>query len=516
MSGFSINFKLNPVFDASKFKAITDQIAKGTKGAVNVDIKSLAEATKYYSQLKNDYNTNLKTVKDINNLMKVGTALTKEQETAYANAKESLGTQAKTLQQLKKAMAETTKDTKNFEGSIKGAGIAAQGLQKAFAFNQIVQSIQLVTGAFEQFLGPYREFDKQLKKIGTLGVKNFEDFRSKAIELAADVPDTVAGVTEAVYNAISAGAINVDSNGIADVAGGMKFIETSSKLAVAGLTDTNSAVKSLSANISAYGDSFENASKYSDILFNTVNKGVTTIPELNSSLANVIPTAASMKIPFEEVTAAIATMTKQGIPTAQATTQIRQAMVELSKPGETLANVMKKAGVSLKSIKEEGFQVSLEKIGIAMANAGQSATQVFGSVEAANAVLALSGENAKGYADILATYLTDAAGSTQRAFDVANTGIGVQIQGIMNKIEAVAFKAFGAVGDGVTILLGAANQIAPLAMTFAGLGSIIPDGAIGNVKQYASMIVNFLVPGLVTHDIQTKKAILNTSALSRL
>lgn len=365
---------------------------------------------------------------------------------------------------------------------------------RAFNFNQITQAISTTTAAFSQFTTPYKDFDKQLRNIGTLGVQNFEEFRDAAINLSSEVPDTAGAITEAIYNAISAGAIQVD-DGFADVEGGLSFIEQSAKLAIAGLTDTNSAVKSLAANLNAYGESTDEAGRYSDILFNTVNKGVTTIPELNASLSNVVPTAASMKIPFEQVTAAIAAMTLQGVPTVQATTKIRAALVELQKPGAELSKIMEAAGVSLESLQQEGLQVTLEKLGVAMQNAGLSATQVFSSVEAGGAALALSGENAQKYADILSTYMTDAVGSTDRAFDIAGQGIDVKVQKILNGIQGFAFSVFDTVGDGAIVAIDALNQIAPMASVFANLGALLP---VDKFKSLGVELLTKLVPGFAT------------------
>ncbi|MDA0064520.1 phage tail tape measure protein [Brachyspira hyodysenteriae] len=46
-----------------------------------------------------------------------------------------------------------------------------------------------------------------------------------------------------------------------------------------------------------------------------------------------MPTASALGVQFEDIGAAIAVMTAQGTPTSVATTQIRQALVELNKEG---------------------------------------------------------------------------------------------------------------------------------------------------------------------------------------
>ena len=55
------------------------------------------------------------------------------------------------------------------------------------------------------------------------------------------------------------------------------------------------------------------AGKASDILFQTVEKGKTTIPELGASLGQVMPFAASAGVSLESVGAAMATITAGGV-----------------------------------------------------------------------------------------------------------------------------------------------------------------------------------------------------------
>lgn len=479
--------KFNDANNKAQFKAVLEnaqQLQKELNALTGKDIKFNVKGNidaDVFNKLRDAAEGSLKFVEGLDTKLKqaaqsgagvgkVGAAEFDKMNKALQDAKQNLNLVATESEKVAKSIGEGFAD-------------------KMAKLNFTIQGVQQVAGAFSQFLEPYKEFDKQLRNIGTLGVKNFEEFRNAAIDVAVKVPDTVAGVTEAVYNAISSGAISV-KDGFADVEGGMKFVETASKLAVAGLTDTNSAVRSLSATLNAYGESTEAAERYSDILFNTVNKGVTTIPELNATLANVVPTAAAFGVKFEEIGAAIAAMTLQGEMTGTATTKLRQALVELAKPGEQLKKIMQDAGVSLESLKAEGLQVTMQKLGVAMEAAGLKANQVFSSVEAAGAALALSGaENSQRFAEILNSYTTDAIGSTERAFELANEGIGVGVQGVLNQIEAAFFKVFAVAGDGFVTIMDLSAQLAPTLTTFVQLGNVIP---IDKIKtQIATIKTNF-------------------------
>ena len=59
--------------------------------------------------------------------------------------------------------------------------------------------------------------------------------------------------------------------------------------------------------------------------------------------AQVTPTAAAMSVSFEQVGAALATMTAQGTPTAQATTQLNSLFAELGKSGTQAAKALEEA-----------------------------------------------------------------------------------------------------------------------------------------------------------------------------
>ena len=378
---------------------------------------------------------------------------------------------------------------------LKGAG---DRVKKLFDFNQFQQGAVTAAASLQAFTQPFAQLDKQVNNIGTLGVKNFKDFADTAIDLSTTVPDSAANIAGGIYDAISAGAIKV-VDGNVNIAESTGFVVQAAKLGVAGLSDTGASVQLLSASLNAYQEGTDQAAKYSDILFNTVNAGVTTIPQLSSSLSQVVPIAAAFGVSFDQVTAAIATMTKQGVPTATAATQMKGAIAELAKPGAPLAAVMKKAGVSLATLKQDGLQATLAKLGGTMEGLGLSATQVFGSVDAAGAVLALTGKNAQGAAADL-EYVRDTVGSTDAAFAIANEGIEVKSNILFNKVQAGFSKMFQVVGTGAITAVNSISTIAPSLTGLAALKNVFPTEIFGNAAKsalsFSQGIASKLVPGI--------------------
>ena len=442
---------------------------------------AMQKAGQDFTQLKKDAQDALNAQQGV--VLKLARSGNKDSD-EYRTAVDELKKRREVLNQIKAKEDE-------IHATVKGiADIEAKptkGLtDKLAAFGLAAQGIEQFTSTINQFQEPFIELDKQVRNIGTLGVKNFGDFADAATEMSKTVPDSAGAIAEGVYDAISAGTIKV-TDGMANIGDGMKFVETASKLATAGLTSTKDSINGLTSVMNAYGLESGKAAEVADLFFGAVNVGKTTIPELNASLSQVIPTAAAFGVGFDQVSAAIATMTKQGTPTAQATTQIRAALVELAKPGATLAPIMQKAGVSLDSLKKEGLQESLKKLGIAMEASGKSATQVFSSVEAAGAVMLLSGKNAQMASDDFKA-VAGSIGSTDAAFAIASDGIGAKGKILENKIQAVANSIYNSMGSIGTQALSAGTKFAPLITSFAGMATLIPTEPIKRLKEMGSSI----------------------------
>lgn len=161
----------------------------------------------------------------------------------------------------------------------------------------------------------------------------------KSISLQTGESLEVLGQT--VYDAMSAGVQPTE-----DMAEVLQVVSASSKLAKAGFTDTNTAMKASLSVINAYGMGIENINKVSDILLNTQNLGVTTVGELSNALSKVTPVASAFGVSIENVTSALALMTKQGTNTEVASTGLSAILSELGKSGTTASENLQKASLS--------------------------------------------------------------------------------------------------------------------------------------------------------------------------
>jgi len=114
----------------------------------------------------------------------------------------------------------------------------------------------------------------------------------------------------------------------------------------------------------------------------------------------------------------VATLTKQGVPTAQAFTQIRAAMVALSTPTAGMAELLKGVGYASGTalIEAEGFEGALAALRTEAGTDISTLGAAMGSVEALGGTLGVTGENAQGAADDLKA-MADTTGSLTDATD---------------------------------------------------------------------------------------------------
>ena len=232
----------------------------------------------------------------------------------------------------------------------------------------------------------------------------------------------------ALYQAISAGVPRENV---------MDFLRVANKAAVGGVTDLETAVDAITSSVNSYGPEVLSATEASDLMFTAVRLGKTTFDELGAALFNVVPTAASFGVGLDQVAAALAVTTAQGVPTKIATTQLRQAFVEAGKESSILAKTIKeRTGKSFSQLIKEGKPVHRIFQDLREDMPEDDFRNLFSSVEAANAALLITGDAAERVDDALAEMATS-AGATDKAFATVADTATFRMQKAMNLMRNV-------------------------------------------------------------------------------
>ena len=406
--------------------------------------------------------------------------------------------------------------------SIDDAKKKVDGFSKAFQFNQAVEAVKNIAESLGALTGDYVALDNATAKIRTLGgaaKENADKFKELAVQMSADIPINAPALQSATYEALSAG-INATAQDIE------AFMTGAGKLAVGGGEEVNNTVNLLSSLLNAYGESAQKTAEYSDLLFTTVNLGKTSIPELNASLSQIVPTAAAMGLNLKNVGASLALMTANGIPTAQATTKLNALLVEMQKPGAALSGILNQAGLSVeglgKKIKSGDFIGALQDLDGAFKKAGVSATQAFSSTESGAAFNTLAKDFAK-FQGVVDGF-DESAGSTDAAFAEMQGSITGRIDQIKASLSTFFIQVNETFGPGFAVAVGAAQQLTPLITTINGLKqaqefltlSKIRETAVNtalNVSQKAVALGQLLQAG-ATNTLTIAQNALNASMLA--
>lgn len=262
-----------------------------------------------------------------------------------------------------------------------------------------------------------KQFQQSMYEVATLssGIKgSLTEYMNSVIDMTREVPVLANESAKALYQIVSAGH---------DGADGMKILEVSAKAAIGGVTETATAADAITTILNGYKMGASEAERVSDLLFTTAKGGKTTMGELGKSIAQAAPIAASYGISIDEVLAAVVSITKQGVPTAEAMTKIRAAIMGAS-------NVLGDAAFEGRT-----FQEALQLIYEQADGSTSKLKDLLGTDEALQAALMVTGKNAKGAAADLAE-MGNAAGASERAFQQMRGSAENQTKLLVNNIFA--------------------------------------------------------------------------------
>lgn len=213
-------------------------------------------------------------------------------------------------------------------GSIAAIGIAgvaagAKAVQMAGDFQSGMTT--LVTGAGES-------------------QKNIAAVSSGILNLATSTGTSTKQLTDGMYMIESAGYHG---------AAGLDVLKNAAQGAKVGNADLGTVANAVTTEMTDFASSGLTASQATNTLIATVSNGKTTMQALGGALANILPTASAAGVSLTGTSAAMATMTGEGIPAAQAATYLRQTIMAIENPSSKAASAMKSMGLSSSDVAAE-------------------------------------------------------------------------------------------------------------------------------------------------------------------
>lgn len=264
------------------------------------------------------------------------------------------------------------------------------------------------------------DYQAQMQNVGTLldgDVQGKLQGMSKQLkQVSLDTGVCTSDLTEGLYQVVSAFGESADN---------VKQMEIAAKAAKAGNATTVDSINLLSAVTKGYGDTSAAAmQKASDLSFLTVKLGQTSFPELASSMGQVVPLASTLKVSQEELFGAMSTLTGVTGSTSEVTTQLKATMQSFLSPSAEMEKTLKKMGYAsgAAALESEGLGGILDKLKGQVNGDEVAFANLFSSVEAKNAVLALAGNQAENFADKTAA-MFKASGAADAAFKTQTASV---------------------------------------------------------------------------------------------
>lgn len=283
-------------------------------------------------------------------------------------------------------------DESNAKTSLNGLKDNVVGLGGAIA--GLAVSGKIITDIGKEAINLGLSFEQSFAKVSTLFgdvAVDTDNLKSKILELSNTTGIASTELSEGLYSALSAGIPVTE-----DMTEAMDFLKSSTMLATAGFTTTEKAVDIATTVLNSYGLEVGKTDDVMNTLIETQNAGKTTVDELASSLGKAIPTASTLGVNFEELSASMAVLTANGISTAESTTKLKALFVELNDSGSTINKLFQEiSGQTFAEFIKNGgdLQSGLQDIKRQLDKNGETWGDYLSSVESVDAATILMKDN---------------------------------------------------------------------------------------------------------------------------
>jgi TP901 family phage tail tape measure protein len=285
------------------------------------------------------------------------------------------------------------------------------------------------------------DFETSMVKIETLAGESREQVQAwstDVLNLSKAFGKSPAELADALYFIASSGI---------DATHALEVLNAAAKASVVGMGQTSTIADALTSAINAYG--FENlsAARATDILLAAVREGKGEAEDFAGSIGRVIAPAQLLGVSFDEVAAAMSSMTLVGLSADESATALRQLLFTLAKPSEQVSKALSEIGLSAddvrKSIRERGLLTTLTELRDKVGDNDELLAHMFPNIRAFNGLTIMTGENLENTArtfDILA----GANGELDRAFARTSETSAFKLNKSMTNLKVVGTE-FGAV-----------------------------------------------------------------------
>ncbi len=174
--------------------------------------------------------------------------------------------------------------------------------------------------------------------------KNIKMVGAGILDMATQTGTSTKQLTDGMYMIESAGFHG---------AAGLEVLKNAAEGAKVGNADLKDVANGVTTALTDYNLPASQAAAVTNDLIATVANGKTTMGALSASLKSILPVASTAGISLNGVSAALATMTGQGVPAGEAANHLRLAIMALEAPSTKGAATLKSIGLSAQDVASE-------------------------------------------------------------------------------------------------------------------------------------------------------------------
>lgn len=290
------------------------------------------------------------------------------------------------------------------------------------------------------------EFETAMARVGVVtGVEGgaLTEYGDRVKAMAADTGISAITLAQAL-GAVDQASANIDES--------MQFMDSASKLAVAGFTTVEDAANSLSGVLSAYGMGISRAIHLSNVFAVVQREAKMTAGDFGRGLTEIAKTTASYGVTVETVAAAVSAAALSGMTDSQSFAAVNQVVAGLGAPGRLAQRVFKQYGLEMDAakFKSMGLVGALTYIRKGVGDNQAVLKRLLGAQEAVNLAMTLtSEEGGKKFQDVLER-ATSSATDLYKAYD----RMGETVEQRMKRVKVAWDQVLDTFGEGVLDVLG--------------------------------------------------------------
>lgn len=201
--------------------------------------------------------------------------------------------------------------------------------------------------------------------IGVVSTKMAADFQTGVTSLvtgAGEAKSNLKSVSDGILSLAPAtgtstkqltdGMYMIESAGFHGSAG-LQVLKNAAMGAKVGSADLGVVANGVTTILTDYGLGANNSALATNVLVATVASGKTHMQDLADSLSHILPTASAFGVSLKDTTAALATMTAEGVPAADAATYLKQTLSSMENPSTKAVKLFKDIGLSSTDVANE-------------------------------------------------------------------------------------------------------------------------------------------------------------------